>query len=129
MKLGYIILYVPDVSAAIAFYEKAFGLARRFIHESGTYAELETGTTALAFVEEGAAKEHGFTVRHLRPKEDAAAIELALVTADVATAYTRAVEAGAEATQPPKQKPWGQTVAYVRDLNGVLVELCSPMEG
>jgi lactoylglutathione lyase len=23
--------------------------------------------------------------------------------------------------------PWGQTVAYVRDNNGFLVELCTPM--
>ncbi len=129
MKLGYIIFYVQDVTATVAFYEKAFGLKRRFVHETGTYAELETGTTALAFVEEGAAKEHGFTVRPLRPKEEASAVEVALVTEDVAGAYAHAVEAGAEATQAPKQKPWGQTVAYVRDLNGVLVELCTPMGG
>jgi hypothetical protein len=25
----------------------------------------------------------------------------------------------------PVTKPWGQTLAYVRDLNGVLVELAS----
>ena len=31
MKLGYIILYVPDVAQAVAFYVKAFGLGRRFI--------------------------------------------------------------------------------------------------
>jgi hypothetical protein len=24
-------------------------------------------------------------------------------------------------------KPWGQTVAYLRDINGVLVELATPM--
>ena len=129
MKLGYIIFYVQDVGATVAFYEKAFGLARRFVHESGGYAEMETGATALAFVEEGAAKEHGFSVRHHRPKDEASAVEVALVTPDVAGAYAHAVEAGAEATQPPKQKPWGQTVAYVRDLNGVLVELCTPMAG
>ena len=127
MKLGYIILYVQDVTATVAFYEKAFGLPRRFVHESGGYAELETGATALAFVAEGMAKENGLTVRYLRPKEDAAAVELALVTPDVEAAYKRAVEAGARATQPPKQKPWGQTVAYVRDLDGVLVEFCTPM--
>ncbi|WP_426756469.1 VOC family protein [Myxococcus sp. Y35] len=129
MKLGYIIFYVRDVSATVAFYEKAFGLARRFVHETGTYAEMETGTTALAFVEEGAAKEHGFSIRHLRPNDEASAVEVALVTPDVAGAYARAVDAGAQATQAPKQKPWGQTVAYVRDLNGVLVELCTPMAG
>jgi hypothetical protein len=30
-------------------------------------------------------------------------------------------------TTKPKQKPWGQTVGYVHDLNGFLVEICSPM--
>jgi hypothetical protein len=28
---------------------------------------------------------------------------------------------------PPTVKPWGQTVSYVRDLDGFLVEICSPM--
>jgi lactoylglutathione lyase len=27
----------------------------------------------------------------------------------------------------PTVKPWGQTVAYVRDLNGTLVELGTPV--
>jgi hypothetical protein len=31
--------------------------------------------------------------------------------------------------QPPEQMPWGQTVAYVADLDGFLVELCTPMGG
>ena len=35
MRLGYVILYVPDVAAAVEFYERAFGLSRRFVHESG----------------------------------------------------------------------------------------------
>lgn len=30
-------------------------------------------------------------------------------------------------TVEPFEKPWGQTVGYVRDINGVLIELCSPM--
>jgi catechol 2,3-dioxygenase-like lactoylglutathione lyase family enzyme len=49
MRYGYTIIYVPDVAAALAFYEQAFGLVRRFLHESGQYGELETGATVLAF--------------------------------------------------------------------------------
>jgi len=49
MKLGYTILYVPDVAASLAFFERAFGLKRRFLHETGTYGELDTGATTLAF--------------------------------------------------------------------------------
>lgn len=49
VKFAYTILYVPDVTRAIEFYENAFGLQRRFIHESGEYAELSTGETTLSF--------------------------------------------------------------------------------
>ena len=49
MKFGYTIIYVPDVAASLAFFERAFGLSRRFLHESGTYGELATGETTLSF--------------------------------------------------------------------------------
>ena len=48
-NFAYVILYVPDVPASVSFWEKAFGLSRRFIHESNQYAELESGSTTLAF--------------------------------------------------------------------------------
>jgi catechol 2,3-dioxygenase-like lactoylglutathione lyase family enzyme len=41
MQLGYTILYVPDVPATLKFYEAAFGLTTRFLHEGGDYGELE----------------------------------------------------------------------------------------
>ena len=49
MRFGYTIVYVRDVADSVEFYERAFGLERRLLHESGQYAELETGSTALAF--------------------------------------------------------------------------------
>ena len=39
----------------------------------------------------------------------------------------RAVKAGATAVSEPAAKPWGQTVAYLRDKDGHLVELCTPL--
>lgn len=125
MKLGYVILYVPDVAGAVAFYEKAFGLARRFVHESGQYAEMETGTTALAFASEDLVSTsiHGF--RRNRIEDQAAGAEVALVTNNVPKSFKRAVEAGALPVVEPTKKPWGQVVSYVRDGNGFLVEICS----
>ena len=29
--------------------------------------------------------------------------------------------------RPAEVMPWGQTIAYVADINGFLVELCTPM--
>jgi len=34
---------------------------------------------------------------------------------------------GATPEKAVTEKPWGQRVGYVRDLNGCLVELCSPV--
>jgi catechol 2,3-dioxygenase-like lactoylglutathione lyase family enzyme len=125
--LGYVLVYVPDVARAIAFWQQAFGLGLRFAHESGTYAELETGATALGFVAEEIARANGGDFRPNRSDGPPAGVELALTTHDVAAAWQRALDAGAAAVKPPSTKPWGQTVAYVRDPDGVLVELCTPM--
>ena len=47
MIFRYTILYVADVSAAMDFYETAFGLRRLFLHEAGDYGELDTGQRSL----------------------------------------------------------------------------------
>lgn len=125
MKLGYVILYVPSVVDAVEFYEKAFGASRRFVHESGRFAELSTGETALAFCDEALAATVPY--EEVRRERKAPGIEVAFVTDAVQAAFQRAVEAGAIALLPPIEKPWGQTVSYVRDLNGFLVEICSPV--
>ena len=128
MKLGYTIIYVPDVPASLAFFEQAFGLRRKFLHESGTYGELATGETALAF----AAHELGdtnFPGGHVHADKSSQPLgfEIALVTDDVPSAHAEAIRYGAVELAVPTIKPWGQTVSYVRCPNGVLVELCTPM--
>jgi len=128
MKLGYTIIYVPQVAASLAFFENAFGLARRFLHESGTYGELATGETTLAF----AAHELGdtnFPGGHVAAHSSVQPLgfEVALVTENVSAAHARAIAAGAMELAPPTQKPWGQVVSYVRCPDGVLVELCTPV--
>jgi catechol 2,3-dioxygenase-like lactoylglutathione lyase family enzyme len=129
MRLGYVILFVVDVNASVAVYERAFGLVRRFAHESGTYAEMETGATALAFADEAFVAGQGQDFAPNRLASRAAGAEIALVTDDVPAAFARAVACGAVAVASPTQKPWGQTVADVRDRDGFLVEICSPLGG
>jgi catechol 2,3-dioxygenase-like lactoylglutathione lyase family enzyme len=130
MKFGYTIIYVPDVASSLAFFETAFGFSRRFLHESGTYGELETGETTLSF----AAHELGadnFSTGHVAAHDSVKplGIEIAFITADVATAHKVAVQAGATELSPPKSKPWGQIVSYVRCPDGTLVELCTAVGG
>jgi lactoylglutathione lyase len=61
------------------------------------------------------------------PAEPPAGVEIAFVAEDVGAAFRSALEAGATKVAEPKTKLWGQTVAYVRDPDGVLVELGSKM--
>ncbi|MFZ6693491.1 VOC family protein [Undibacterium sp. SXout20W] len=128
MKFGYTIVYVPDVAASLTFFETAFGLQRRFLHESGMYGELETGATALAFAahEMGELNYHGGHVA-AHSSTQPLGFEVALVTDDVAHAHAHAVASGAVELAAPAQKPWGQVVSYVRTPDGILVELCTPI--
>lgn len=128
MKFAYTIVYVADVAASLAFFEAAFGLPTRFLHESGSYGELETGATALAFADHATALD-SVGGEYVAAGNSAAPLgmEIGLVCDDVAAAFERAVKAGATALNAPKTKPWGQTVAYLRCPDGTLVELCTAM--
>lgn len=128
MKFGYTMVYVPDVSASLAFFEKAFGFTKRFLHESGDYGELNTGETTLAFAA------HSLVATHLpdgyveaSSSQKPLGIEVAFVTPSVAEAHAKAVAVGATEIKAPEAKPWGQVVSYVRCPDGTLVELCSPV--
>ncbi len=123
MKLGYVALYVPDVAAAVDFYERAFGLSAHSVDASNEYAQMETGETSLVFVAERLVEEAGHTFRAHRPHKRPAAGEVGFVASDVAAAYATALKGGAVPYEAPRRRPDGRTVAYVRDLNGVLVEI------
>lgn len=128
MKFGYTIVYVPDVSASLEFFTAAFGFSRRFLHESGTYGELETGETTLAFAAHELANAN-FASRHVQASQspDPLGMEVVFVTEQVQVAHERALMAGATELAAPVSKPWGQVVSYLRCPDGTLVELCTPI--
>lgn len=124
MKLGYVIVYVDDAMKATEFYEKAFGLKPKFIHESRLYAEMESGETTLAFANnEMLQMNTGITPL----SDNKNCFEIAFTTKDVESAFRKAVANGAKEIVKPETKPWGQKVAYVRDAFGTIVEICTPM--
>ena len=125
MRFGYTILYVSDVPATLKFYEAAFGFKTRFLAEGDDYGELDTGATALAFCAHQLVKQMGKTPQAADPDRPCA--EIAFCTADVPAAVARALAAGASLKHPVETMPWGQTLAYVADANGFLVELCTPV--
>jgi lactoylglutathione lyase len=126
MKLKYTILYVEDVATTLAFYERAFGLERKMLHESGDYGELDTGATSLSFSSIKLMSDLGKSP--VKADLRAPTFEIAFETDDVKGALDRAISAGAEVVQDLREEPWGQTTSYVTDKNGFLIEICSPVK-
>ncbi|HOX82083.1 MAG TPA: VOC family protein [Chryseolinea sp.] len=129
ITFAYTILYVQDVEKSISFYERAFDLKRKFIVPGNSYGELITGATTLSFasIEQASSNlKDGFIESSVKNKPQA--FEIAFATDDVGKVCKRAIQEGAIAESEPAFKSHGQTVAYVRDPDGFLIEICTPMD-
>jgi len=128
IQYAYTILYVPNVADTIAFYTAAFGFAQKLLTPEGDYGEIESGATTIAFasLELGTANfPNGFAPSS--PAGQPFGIELAFTTSDVEGTMERAIQHGATLLAAPVTKPWGQDVGYLRDVNGFILEICTPM--
>ncbi|MEM6346420.1 MAG: VOC family protein [Bacteroidota bacterium] len=129
MQYAYTILYVKEVEESLHFYEQAFGFQRKFITPEGDYGELISGATTIAFAsfELGASN---FKKGYLKsdPQGRPFGIELTFTSANIEEDFAKALGAGAIEEEPLIQKPWGQIVGYLRDNNGFLIEICTPMQ-
>lgn len=129
MKYGYTIFYVKSVVETIEFYEKVFGFHRKFITPEGDYGELLSGETTISFasLELGKANfKKEFEPVSITKKP--IGIEMAFVTEDIENDFRKAANAGAVVFEKIVEKPWGQKVGYLRDNNGFLIELCTPIK-
>jgi uncharacterized glyoxalase superfamily protein PhnB len=138
MKISTVI-YVDDVPEVLDFYLRAFGIGAAFVdldvqlpdqNPEGLYqfAAVDTAGGALHFATHdlGSLLMPGYS----RPSTGKpCGIEIAFETEDVLDLYRSAVQAGAESITEPKVMPWGQTVAYVRSIEGTFVGICSPAGG
>ncbi len=129
IQYAYTILYVKNVPKTIEFYKKAFGFEQKFLSPENDYGELISGNTAIAFanLELGNSNfKKGFIKSKLSEKPFG--IELAFTTSEVEKVMNNAIKNGAELLEKTVTKPWGQQVGYLRDLNGFIIEICSPIQ-
>lgn len=122
-------MYVSDVPATIEFYKNAFGFDKKMLTPENDYGEIVSGSTTIAFanLELGHSNfKQGF--RQSKPSEKPFGIELAFTTLEVEKVMQIAVKNGAEILEEMVTKPWGQTVGYLRDPNGFILEICTPIQ-
>jgi len=128
MQFGWTIVYVDEPAAAAAFYERTFGLSGEFAAPDGSYAQLDTGPTKLAFAAYTLGGDNfPGGVRRAGADGPPPNVEVVLVHEDVDAAYRIALDAGCASLAAPDDKPHGQRVAFVRDPFGTLLELATPL--
>lgn len=129
IQFSYTILYVKDVAKTIEFYKTVLGFEQKMLTPENDYGELKSGTTTIAFanIELGNSNfKKGFIESDIANKPFG--IELAFTTLDVEGTMEKAIKNGAVLLEDAVTKPWGQKVGYLKDLNGFILEICSPIE-
>jgi len=127
LSLGWTIVYLEDPVAASEFYASTFGLTPEFASPDGSYAQMDTGQTKLAFASYALA-ESCFEGGVAKPASDRPPnVEVTLVSTDVDGATRVALDAGCTLLAEPVDKPHGQRVAFLRDPFGTLIEIGTPM--
>lgn len=128
MRYGSTVLFVDNVPLVLNFYEKAFGFPTRFYDESYQFGEIDAGGAILGFGSHHCG-ELMMPGAYTRPENGhPCGVEIAFYTSDVSAAFERALAGGAAIVSEPKQTPWGQTVAYVRSIEGTIIGICTPQE-
>ena len=128
-NFSYTIMYVADVEKTLDFYHKSFGFEIKFITPDKDYGELATNGTTLSFAQHKLASSNlsgGYLESSMSEKPFG--IEIGITTDNVEEVINLAIQNGAVEYESVKTKPWGQVVGYVRDINGFLVEICTPIK-
>jgi lactoylglutathione lyase len=115
-RIGYVILYVSDLDASIAFYRDVIGLPYKFT-DAG-YAEFGTEGTRFALYERRRAE--WLTGRTVTPGP---AAEIVLLVEDVDGHATRLAALGSTILSGPADRPWGHRTVHLADPDGFVVEL------
>jgi predicted enzyme related to lactoylglutathione lyase len=114
--VNYVILHVADVAAAKTFFTEQLGMA--VDNEAPGFVQFQAPAGGASFAlsaQDPAA-----------PLQD---VELWWFVDDVDAEHTRLVERGVSIVQPPKDEPFGRTLAYQGPTGQALFLLQPPAEG
>jgi predicted enzyme related to lactoylglutathione lyase len=106
-KLTYVIKYVADMDAAVAFYRDAMGLTLRFA--SPFWSEFDTGEVSLA-------------LHPASDKNPAGGVELGFTAPDLPAIYAAREAAGLTFVGPPRDEH-GTLLSQLLDSEGAAISL------
>ena len=121
MKLTHVRLLVDDAPACFRFYRDVIGLTPTWGTETKGYADFDAGGSTLAILGRAGQAE----VVELRDTGDGAILVFGVDDLEAALAGLRA--RGAEPGEIVDRPDWGIRFAHLRDPDGNLVEVSSPI--
>ena len=116
-SLDYVILYVADLEASIAFYRDVIGLPFKF-QESG-YAEFATRGSRLGLYERSRLPD----LIGREATEGGPAGEILFLVEDVDEEAERLRRVGVEILAGPVDRSWGHRTVHLPDPDGFVIEL------
>ena len=121
--VDYVIIYVRDLDASIAFYRDVIGLPFKF--QDHGYAEFGTSGPKFGLYERSG-------LRQLIGREATGggpAGEVLFLVEDVNAEAGRIRGLGAEILSGPVDRPWGHRTLHILDPDGFVVELAQEIPG
>jgi catechol 2,3-dioxygenase-like lactoylglutathione lyase family enzyme len=101
-----VVVEVDDYDAAIAFYRDHLGMPEEFTVDSGDNARVVALRAGRATLELVTAEQRRLIDQLEVGRDVSPRIRIAFEVADVDTATTRSIDAGAEQVAPPTETPW-----------------------
>jgi lactoylglutathione lyase len=116
-RIGYVILYVSDLQAAIRFYRDRVGLTLRFTEHG--YAEFEATGTKFGLFERSRLQ----GLIGAEAAEAAPDVEILFPVEDADAEARRLRAAGVDILAGPLDRSWGHRTVHIVDPDGNVVEL------
>jgi lactoylglutathione lyase len=123
-KLAAVGIKVTDFSKAFAFYTEVLELPVHIEDKDNQFAELVVGDSLLALLSEATLKDMSENLKFIDP--DRSTFLFAVEVENLEETYDLLLKKGVTFIQEPKSTPWGQKVAYFKDIEGYVWEISEP---
>jgi predicted enzyme related to lactoylglutathione lyase len=128
LSYDYTRILVHDFRACFRFYRDVLGLEPGFGSEDDTYADFPTGSTGISLFDAAEMAEAVGSADLGAASAGPDAVCLVFGVTDVDEAWSSLVARGAVAAAPPTDHPdWGIRTVHLRDPDGHLIEINSPI--
>jgi lactoylglutathione lyase len=116
-RVDYIIRFVQDLDASVAFYRDVLGIPPRVVGDG--YVEFDTDNVKFGLYERGKL----FELIGTRPAPNGPDGEVVFVVEDVDAWARRLRDSGTDLLSEPTDRPWGHRTLHLSDPDGLIVEL------